>query len=44
LNKLEQVRNPNSKTTTKIDYIKLLELLNLSQGPIQAPRIDISKM
>lgn len=40
LDKLEKERNPNS-ACTPIDYIKLLELINLSNRPMQAPRISL---
>ena len=30
--------------TTPIDYIKLLELINLSHGPLQAPAVKLGRM
>ena len=43
LAKLEKERNP-SQMCSSIDYVKLLELLNLSSKAIQAPRIKLAKM
>jgi hypothetical protein len=43
LEKLERERNTTT-FATPINYIKLLELLNLSTRPIVAPRLNLSKM
>ncbi|CAI2376953.1 unnamed protein product [Moneuplotes crassus] len=43
LMRLEEERNQNL-ACSQIDYIKLLELLNLSSKPLQAPCIKLSKM
>lgn len=43
LAKLEKERNPPN-LCSPIDYIKLLELLNLSQKPVQAPRLNLAKL
>lgn len=43
LMRLEEERNQNL-ACSQVDYIKLLELLNLSSKPLQAPWIKLSKM